>query len=280
LRLSRSLAVALFALVTGLGTPAAGAPPRTLTILQWNVAGQALHRGSTALVGPLAAAVRGADLVSLNEICAGQWRALVARLRATGWPQDPGNFSRFESQGRLCKGGTEAFGVAILSRAPLGTAQRFQLADDGRVERRRLLCVPVRTVRFCTTHLTPFDARVNRRQLADVRRRIDAFQRTGDAVILAGDLNVEPPRLAAWGRYTELDDRDGSCPGRGESTGASGDRCGGKKLDYILVHRDFVSRYDADAAPVPGTCAGPCSDHRPLYGRVLLRPAAARAAVS
>ena len=225
--------VAVVAAAVGLAWPARATVTATYTVWTWNVAGWAMHRGSTTdgLVPTISRSVqdRAADLVALNEVCEGQYRAVVASLRAAGWPEDPTNFARFEPHGPRDCGG-QAFGVAIFSRAPLGAANRFVLSPDGSSEGRRLLCAPFASLthlRFCTSHITPettvIDGQpVNQTQLNEVHSRLEAFDAAGDTVLIAGDLNSQPHdgRLNRWyspavatahnasntGAYRELDD--------------------------------------------------------------------------
>ena len=233
--------------------------------------------------------------MALNEVCEGQYRAVVASLRAAGWPEDPTNFARFEPHGPTDCGG-QAFGVAIFSRAPLGAANRFVLSPDGSPEGRRLLCAPFASLthlRFCTSHITPettvIDGQpVNQTQLNEVHSRLEAFDAAGDTVLIAGDLNAQPHdgRLNRWyspavatahnasntGAYRELDDTDPRCPGYGETTtpGTAGGRCGqSAKIDLIFVRTNrIVGSYSADSLPIPSCGAIPCSDHRTLFGTV------------
>jgi endonuclease/exonuclease/phosphatase family metal-dependent hydrolase len=268
----------------------------TYRVWLWNVAGWMMHGGSTTtgLVAAVTASIRdsSAQLVAVNELCGAQYTAIRAELARTGWSQPGGGHSHFEPHTTTACGG-DAFGLAIFSRAPLGPADRFALADDGR-EPRRLLCAPLAArprLRFCTTHLTPFDPQVSARQVAEVRGHLDAYHAAGDTVVLAGDLNVQPhvPRLDDWysrrvagphnagntGAYRELDDTDDACPGYGEATteGNAEGRCGAAaKIDFILVREDRITGgYRADALPIPRTCrSGGCSDHRILTGTLTL----------
>lgn len=291
--------VAVAATAVGLAWPAQASVTATYTVSTWNVAGWAMHRGSTTdgLVSTISRSVqaRGAELVALNEVCESQYRAVVASLRAAGWPEDPTDFARFEPHGPTACGG-QAFGLAILSRAPLGAANRYALASDGSTEGRRLLCAPLRArphLRFCTTHITPETGvvdgqRANETQLNEVHSRLESFNAAGDTVLVAGDLNAQPHdrRLDTWyspavatahnasntGAYRELDDTDPRCPGYGEATtpGTGGGLCGqAAKIDLILVRATrIVGSYSADSLPVPTCGATPCSDHRPLLGTV------------
>lgn len=291
--------VAAAASAVALAWPAQATVTATYTVLTWNVAGWAMHGGSTTdrLVPGIGRLVQdsGAQLVALNEVCEDQYRAVVASLAGAGWPDDPTDFARFEAQGATACGG-QAFGLVVLSRAPLGSANRHSLSSDGTPEGRSLLCAPLTSpghLRFCTTHITPDSTvidgrRVNQTQLDEVLRRIESFHAAGDTVILAGDLNAQPSfrLLDGWyarsvdtahnasntGAYRELDDSDPRCAGYGETTtpGTRGGQCGqSAKIDLVFVRADrLAGPYSADSLEIPSCGAGPCSDHRPVVGTV------------
>lgn len=277
------------------GTAAAATTPTT--VWQWNIAGNTMHHGSTTdgLIPAATSSIvhRNAQFVGINELCHQQYTALVTSLRAAGFPQDPGNFARFEpstpgGQSSICAG--QQYGIGLFSAAPLGTARRYALPDARHPnETRKLLCAPLAArphLVYCTTHLVPDDAYLQP-QLDAVRSRIDGFRAAGDTVLISGDFNAQPnsARLNGWysssvdtpanrdntGRYRELDDTDGGCPGYGEWTfGSTGGPCGlGTKLDLLFVREDTVAgAYQEDSLAVPTTCGGPCSDHRAIVGTV------------
>ncbi|MFC8173492.1 endonuclease/exonuclease/phosphatase family protein [Streptomyces sp. NPDC057242] len=284
----------------------------TYTVWQWNVAGQKLNAGSptTGMVrGAVGSIVnRGADFAAFNELCASQWRELVTQLRAANWPEDPDNFGRFEpsraADTGVCNG--EEFGNAIFSKRPLGTADRIKLPDDGTVEKRNMLCAPLLAdpaTRFCTTHITVASDADKLKQLAAVQTRIDAWARSGQTVMIAGDFNVQPhyPSLNTFysatlntsvnggntGLFRELDDNDSAhCPGYGEWTADDAtvgpSPCGTmRKIDLIFVPEAALAApnsYSADSLAISTDCArtktspdGRCSDHRILVGTATVK---------
>ncbi|MCX2182852.1 endonuclease/exonuclease/phosphatase family protein [Streptomyces sp. SKN60] len=276
--------------------------PRTYTVWQWNVAGNTIHHGSTTdgLVTQAAASVvnRSADFAAFNELCQGQYSALVDELRAKGWPQDAQNFARFEpsrAAGNAAVCGGEAFGNALFSKRPLGAAARFALPDDGTAEKRNLLCAPLTdgtATRFCTTHITTSQD-FNVAQLEFVRQKLEEYAGAGETALIAGDFNAQPHygRLNSYyapsldtpnnsnntGRYRELDDNDADhCLGYGEWTadGTPGATppCGGyAKIDHIFVRESALAGpYSADSLAISTACTGvaACSDHRILVGTV------------
>ncbi|MEU6658439.1 endonuclease/exonuclease/phosphatase family protein [Streptomyces sp. NPDC046821] len=284
-------------------SPRAAAPQvvATYRVWQWNVAGNAVHHGSTTdgLVEAAAASLvhRRIDLASFNELCYGQFQRIRDELTARHWPVDPRNFGRFEpslpsGDPAVCQG--DAYGIAVFSRQPLGTADRWTLPDDRRREKRKLLCAPVTggpRIRLCTTHITvsrdtgPGGVPDDVAQLTYVLDRAERYHAAGDTVVLAGDFNAQPDdaRLNAYytssagtGHYREIDDNDPDhCPGYGEGTvdvePEAAPSCGGKaKIDMIFVREDVLSAHDGDSLAIPTSCAGsrPCSDHRVLTGTV------------
>ncbi|MEV3981914.1 endonuclease/exonuclease/phosphatase family protein [Nonomuraea sp. NPDC049758] len=301
----RLAAVIVSSVLAVSAVPGAARAATPVTVWHWNAAGNTLNHGSTgngmvrAAVGSIVA--RGATLVSFNELCASQYQALVTGLREAGWPADDGNFARFVATypaqtGGPCGGGE--YGNALFSKQPLGAAERITLPDDGKTEKRKMLCAPLQSrpgLRFCVTHTTYVDA-YRAAQLDAVLTRLEAYHAAGDTVVVAGDFNLPPDaaRLNGYysptvntpnnrgntGRYHELDDADaGNCPGYGELTVSTPDGkgpCGsGTKLDMIFARADRISgAYSADSLAPATTCTGNpgglCSDHRVLVGTVTL----------
>lgn len=284
--------------------PAAADPPveRTYRIWFQNVAGWVMHRGSTTngLIEVMGNSIRNrnADFAAVNELCHNQYDALRQNLRSSGWMQDRDNFARFTTtRAGRCDG--EDVGIALFSKAPLGSVARFTLPDDGRVQQRKLMCAPLQALphlRFCTTHITTSNEviggeKINKQQLDYVRARLEDYHAAGDTVLIAGDFNAQPDygRLNEWysasldtpnnrnntGRYRELDDTDTRCLGYGErtQTDTTGGPCGlGKKIDLIFVREDrIVGSYSGDSLSINTSCGGPCSNHRVFHGTVTVQ---------
>ncbi|GAB7047111.1 endonuclease/exonuclease/phosphatase family protein [Catenuloplanes indicus] len=302
MRFTRLVAAAVLAAAAALlpASAASAAVNQTFNVWHWNVAGLKFHDGGTGtgLITVLSNSIRnrGSHLVSLNELCWSQYKAIQSNLRGSGWPQDVENFSRFESTNDTGCDGEEA-GIALFSKAPMGTANRVTLPEDGRTEKRKLLCAPLEArphLRFCTTHITTLSTEINgspinEQQLDAVRARVESWNTAGDTVIIAGDFNAQPnyKRLDGWyapsvnttanrgnsGAYRELDDLDSRCPGYGENTeddGTPAGPCGpGKKIDLIFVRESRIAgAYDGDSLSISNDCGGPCSDHRIVIGTV------------
>ncbi len=280
------------------------APPRaaspapesveTHTVWHWNIAGSALHGGAVdgGLVDVLVASVlaRGADLVSLNEVCRQQYDAVAAALAAAEWSDDPARSGAFHTtiEGDPGTCGGRPYGLALFSATPLTDVRSLLLPDDGSGTARVLLCAATgarSAIRLCTTHITTsssLDPRSghphNALQLQAVLRELEDRSEHGETVVLAGDLNAQPHygRLDGWydrsvsepanggnsGHYRELDDTDPGCPGYGQSTAlgppGAAPPCGaGAKVDHVFVREDrIVGQYGADALEIPHRCPG------------------------
>ncbi|MFZ3467712.1 endonuclease/exonuclease/phosphatase family protein [Streptomyces sp. 4.24] len=303
LRTTLALTAALCSALLPAATAHADTPSaKTYTVWQWNVAGDSIHDGSTTdkLVTEATASIeyRKADFAGFNELCQNQYDEIVKQLRADGWPEDPQNFARFApsraaGNPAVCQG--NAFGNAVFSKKPLGSADRLTLPSDGTTEDRNLLCAPLTDgsrTRFCTTHITTkidFSAS----QLDYVRGKLDGYHTAGDTVLIAGDFNAQPNygRLNSFyapsantvnnpnntGAFRELDDNDAAhCAGYGERTtqtsAATPPPCGTEaKIDLIFVREsDLAGPYSADSLAISTECTGvsACSDHRILTGTV------------
>lgn len=293
-RIRAGAAFVVMLAMLGLMTQSASASSvATYKIWHWNVAGHAIHKGSTT--DGMVSAMRGSisyrkpDFVSVNEMCNSQYRAMITELRKAGYPQDPANFARFETlrTGNVC-GGT-AYGIALFSRQPLGTATRHTLPYDGSDKQRKLLCAPLKAqpkVKFCTTHLT-IVSEYKKPQLQAVHNVLEGFRTKGDTVMVAGDFNLFPNTALFddWytssvntpsnrnnrGAYHELDDQEPLCPGWGEATTEKGSispyACGQHwRLDLTFAPADRLLSYSSDAHPIGSICGAardqPCSDHR------------------
>jgi hypothetical protein len=234
--------LAACAALVGVAAPTSATSTATFTTWQWNVAGWEMHHGSTTDGMTTAAAAsiinRHADVAVLSELCSQQFDDLAARLRAAGWPEDPTNFSRFQSDLADGCGSGHDFGQALFTRAPTGTAQRVELPADTRGEEHWLLCAALgpTTVLACGTHITIDATRLadghpaNVDELNAALRTVEGYEAAGWTVLAGGDFNAQPeyvrlhPWYAAaagnggWGHWRELDDTDTSCAGYGDWT--------------------------------------------------------------
>ncbi|MFE1909574.1 endonuclease/exonuclease/phosphatase family protein [Streptomyces gardneri] len=291
-----ALAGVLCAALLPVTTAQAETAGKDYKIWQWNVSGSVLNTGASD-TGMVEGAVnsivsRGADFAAFNELCKDQWTAIVAQLKAKGWPKDPNNFGRFEPSLAVNQGacGGDEFGNAIFSKEALLGADRIALPDDGAKEKRNMLCarlVEDEGTRFCATHLTVASDAAKWGQLEFIRRKIDTWTKAGETVMIAGDFNVQPhypvldtfyaPSVATdanpgnQGLLRELDDTDADCPGYGEWTGDTATTnlpvtttgCTDlktlkkPKLDMIFVPEsviDYSVPYSADSLDISTSC--------------------------
>lgn len=287
----------------------------TLTPMVWNIAGShASFAGGVELMQAVHQEINrtGADVVVLNEICTGQYKLLQKALQQQGWPHDRGNFSRLQVMGTHtgCKGTTaqQKVGMAIFSKRPftagLSSHQLFP-PDPVFGDRKHFVSCATdkaqRRLRLCFTHISAV-ADKYAGQAETAVWHLKQYAEAGNAVMVAGDFNIQPhePQLDSLyhgsvdtenngnntGLYRELDDTDAFCRGYGAITKATRGRgepppCLGsgdvakKKIDMIFVnHSKIRGTYRATVEPIPrcnGTESRPlCSDHHAVTGRVTL----------
>jgi endonuclease/exonuclease/phosphatase family metal-dependent hydrolase len=245
-----------------LRVPASADTASGLTFLQFNMCGNACGT-RFAVVADLVREIRGhpaqPDVVTLDEVCRGQYDRLVADLHYGG---------HFEPTVRnRCWDGSD-YGVAILVRTTeVGYLGSWPLPSPAGGEPRTLVCVRA-TVRSgslvgCVTHLDT-DAANAPSQVAAVAARTTAF--TGDLVVVAGDFNATPDSAAMdpmYGAFDEVEPRPG-----GEFTGGCpAPHCGSRpgyrhptrKIDYIFLSRGGSADRSARTSDAPH------SDHTLLW---------------
>jgi endonuclease/exonuclease/phosphatase family metal-dependent hydrolase len=234
---------------------AASAEPGPVTFLQFNLCGSACGTRFT-IVADLEREIREHGpqpyVVTLDEVCRGQYDKLVADLRYAG---------HFEPTVRgRCWDGSD-YGIAILVRtASVSLAGSWALPAPAGGEPRRLACVRA-TVRDrplvgCVTHLDT-DPLNTPSQVAAVAARASTFP----TVVVGGDFNARPDSPAMRPLYAGFEEVGGGFTG-----GCPAARCGARpgfahptrKIDYL-----FLSRGDF-ADPVARTGDAPHSDHVPL----------------
>ena len=182
--------------------PAPTGPTSGYTVLQMNLclSGAASCFGRTAypsVVGEAAAQVaeQDAEAVTLNEACSGD----VAELaRRTGYRM---RFSAVRSRGApvpcVRPGGRGVYGLAVLTKAPVSSAQGRAFEVHAGAEERRWLCVTTnRRTTVCSAHLGTRGSAVARvfndaecRELRTVLARYDEAGTT----VFGGDVNRLDP---------------------------------------------------------------------------------------
>jgi len=290
--------------------------PREFTAWQWNIEGgyNGTHLQQVQVVtGSILK--YDADFVVVNEVCHDQYKTLITRLRDEGWPTGTSyaRYTRMDDR-TSCKAGDAnpngSVGFAIFSKHQLAAGiERIDLPEDtydtlpNRTH--RLACATLQAdpnVRLCATHITPTRQDTNdnpvtirSRQILAVTEKVNAHVAAGDAVLLAGDFNMEPhetgldrlysPTVAGTvnqgnhGQFRELDDNDpANCLGHGAYTkdnGTGPTECGpgGRKLDYLFASENHITGdHSASVLNISQTCGGPCSDHHAIVGNVTLTP--------
>ncbi|MFI1249956.1 endonuclease/exonuclease/phosphatase family protein [Streptomyces anulatus] len=223
------------------------------------------------------------DLITLNEICATQYKALVAQLKDAG-RRMYGTYASSQDNVPNC-GPTGEFGTAVLSRGtiePEGPDYRpFTRTGDetytnaGRTVpvRRGLLCAPTR---FAGKPLLACTAHTNAKapeQLREIRDRLaEGSVARETPVLFAGDLNLQPnePALGylyahgsgddeSAGRFLEGDETDRKWFSQGSTggvvcTGSEPKRCRNgeptaddRKIDYVFADTRHFSGGRSDA---------------------------------
>jgi endonuclease/exonuclease/phosphatase family metal-dependent hydrolase len=247
---------------------AASAEPGTVTFLQFNLCGSACGT-RFGIVADLEREIRGHSpqpyVVTLDEVCRGQYDRLVADLRYAGHfePTVPDR----------CWDGSD-YGIAILVRAgAVGFAGSWALPAPAGGEPRRLACVRTevrdRPLTGCVTHLDTDPANTPS-QVAAVARHAAAL---GPAVV-GGDFNAVPGAAALAPMYAAFDEVGGGVTG-----GCAAARCGAgpgyahptRKIDYLFLTRG------AFTGPVARTTDAPHSDHVPLWATATASPTRSRA---
>jgi endonuclease/exonuclease/phosphatase family metal-dependent hydrolase len=245
--------------------PAAAAEP--VRVMQYNVCGAICNGGVVTKPGSdndVVEDVRNRivaarpHIVTLNEVCNGQFARLKNVLQGSHWPMD-GVFRKQRNDGR-CKDGS-GFGDAVLTAGPVGRTEVLQLPDRGS-EDRAIICLNTSAhgpVLACSLHLVTGknDGRQERlEQLAAAARALN--RRAGvRAVIVGGDFNTVPSGMGALldprrgGRFFDVDPQ--KAPTRGS------------KIDYVL----FSRRHFSD--PSGGPVSSRFSDHEVLVGRATRR---------
>lgn len=241
--------------------PAASAEPGAVTFLQFNLCGSACGTQFT-IVADLEREIREHDpqpyLVTLDEVCRGQYDRLVADLRYAG---------HFEpTVPHRCWDGSD-YGIAILVRTgSVGFAGSWALPAPAGGEPRRLACVRTtirdRALTGCVTHLDT-DPANSPSQVAAVAARTAPLGRA----VVGGDFNATPGSAAMTPLYAAFREVGGGLTG-----GCAAAHCGAgpgyahptRKIDYL-----FLSRGDF-ADPVARTGDAPHSDHVPLWATATL----------
>jgi endonuclease/exonuclease/phosphatase family metal-dependent hydrolase len=194
---------------TAVAAPSSGS---TYTLMQMNlclsgIAGCYAKVEYPAVVEEAIARIREVhpDAVTLNEACSGDVGLIARRL---------GYHARFSTViygGKrlpcIRPGGRGLFGDAVLTKAPIESAESHAFEAQAGPEQRRWLCVSTRIgVDVCTAHLAshqPVEAVANNPQCAELGELL-ASRGAAHTVIFGGDVN-RLPSCAPRGFWTRTD---------------------------------------------------------------------------
>ena len=229
--------------------------------MQFNICGAICNDGKYGVVEHVRTKIVNfrPAIVTLNEVCAGQFWRLVSRLDDSGWEMK-GVFRPQRHDGR-CPGG--GFGDAVLTAGSVGRREVLPLPNYG-PEHRAVLCLRTSAgggpVLACTLHLvtgkSSKGAREKYAQYAAAARSLNARGGRG-AVIVGGDFNLVPGQMGSMlnagqgGRFFDVDPQAAATHGR--------------KIDYVLFSRGHFSN------PSGGPQASSFSDHKALLGQATRR---------
>ena len=251
-----ALLLAVTALTICAGQAAAAGPVR---VMQFNICGAQCNHGMIGKAGGgdivddvlHRIATGRPDIVTLNEVCQGQFDRLKSALGASPWTMS-GAFRAQRTDSR-CQGGS-GFGDAVFSAGGISGQAVLPLPNPAAGgEHRAVLCLHTSAggapVLACVLHTVTGDP-VKAGQVAAAARDVNAAAASG-AVILGGDFNTTPSGMGAFlgngGRFFDVDPR--KAPTRGQ------------KIDYVLFDRGHFT------APSGGPRGSPYSDHDALVGQ-------------
>ena len=226
--------------------------------MQFNICGAICNDGKYGVVEHVRDKIVGfrPAIVTLNEVCAGQFSRLESLLDDSGWEMS-GVFRPQRHDGR-CPGG--GFGDAVLTAGAVGRRLVLPMPNHG-PEHRAVLCLSTSAaggpVLACTLHLVTGKSKKGSQekysQYAAAARALNA-RAAGGAVIVGGDFNLVPGQMGSMlegGRFFDVDPQAAGTHGR--------------KIDYALFSRGHFSN------PSGGPQGSKYSDHEALLGQATRR---------
>jgi endonuclease/exonuclease/phosphatase family metal-dependent hydrolase len=251
--------LALLCLCAMIVLPAAAeSPPDGLRVISWNIRHGRGMDGKIDLeriAGVLSK--HRADLVLLQEVDRG-----CARSGAVDQAAEIGRLTGLHHAfGKAIDHDGGEYGLAILSRFPLGETKVHKLPGDGeaRVVFAAAVETPIGTLTLASTHL---DHQNVRRQLAQSQVAAAALLESPHPVILAGDLNARPDShtvnvfsQAPWTLVTK-EGPPATYPAPAPKS----------EIDYIIL-RGVRSKRPSVVIDEPLA-----SDHRPVMATVIAAP--------
>ena len=256
LRRPKALAVALSLAGSLLVVePERAAASATVKVMQFNICGAICNDGGNGVLGDVRNRVVRFKpaIVTLNEVCAGQFSRLTSLLRGSAWKMS--GVLRPQRHDSRCPGG--GFGDAVLTAGAVGRREVLAVPNLG-PEHRAVLCLRTSAggpVLACTLHLVTGKGTKGRRekylQYGAAARALNARAARG-AVIVGGDFNLVPGQMGSLlngergGRFFDID------PQKADTRG--------NKIDYVLFSRSHFSN------PSGGPQDSKYSDHHALVG--------------
>jgi endonuclease/exonuclease/phosphatase family metal-dependent hydrolase len=236
-------------------------------------------RGSVSRMTKVLAAVDNydPDIVTFNEICYSQYRAIYTDMIARGY----GCTYSSTTTGSKCDDFDSSWGTgagnAIFSKGPVPNVQQFYLLPNASgAQPRQLLCTDTKVqgvdCKVCTTHLTN-DSAYRLQQIKYIANKATSWIAV-KPLIITGDFNAQPgdPEMN-WmyataytnglGLFQEADEANSCSPfcRGGEYTYNEA-----KKLDYIFFSAQHFGGLTADAK---SRFPNPISDHNCYQGSAL-----------
>ena len=247
------------------------------TYLQFNMCGNACHRGGLEVVGDLVSSIQRhrPDAVTLNEVCENQYDRLRVDL--------PGYRTWFDPTGASCRNGARYGNVILALASEVNLIGSWELPNPAGDERRRLLCLNAlasdgRPLTICVTHISNESGNIAA-QVGAVASILSGLRSAGP-LLLGGDFNTDPgdarmnPLYGACyasgaGTFREVD--SSGCEHRSGINVKVGsdvineDTYDGRKFDYLFLSDGQWSAVQADAMVLAP------SDHDSLWATATLR---------
>jgi len=158
------------------------------------------------------------------------------------------------------------YGVAILSRFPIGAIDHRKYENRLEAERRGMIRVEVKiggkTINFVTTHL---DYQHNDGRLFETEQMLKFLQEVKGPLIIVGDFNDEPSGVAYNLMRASFDDAWLASGTKGPGLSYPADKPA-KRIDYI-----FTRHTDRVRAKKAWVVNSPASDHVPVVAELEIR---------
>ncbi|WP_455402983.1 endonuclease/exonuclease/phosphatase family protein [Streptomyces bambusae] len=213
-----------------------------------------------------------ADLVFLQEVCAGQFDAVLRRLAPSGFS---GRFSASVEDNRaVCRG--LPYGSAVFARRADGATETLDLTIGGEKDPVVAPCIRSRmngsSMWACSVHLYWGDRELGLQEAKLLAEKTRAWRESGAAVVLGGDFN-QLPGSSTLALFDGSQAPDNEPPPYIEAGPPGQDPTfNNKKIDYVFLD----SRHFRKATGGVEELDEAVSDHRMLWGQTSWAPRQAR----